>query len=69
MTGVLSGANFAPIEFVGQGTFTTGRFPRERPLFGREFFNAQFVPEPPSVALLAFGVIVTIRKSRRRTHA
>jgi|RhiMethySRZTD1v2_1073278.scaffolds.fasta_scaffold28607_4 hypothetical protein len=57
MTGVLSGANFTPIDFVGQGTFTAGWFPREGPDFGRQFFSAQFVPEPPSIALLIFGAI------------
>ena len=57
MTGVLSGANFTPIEFVGQGTFTAGWFPREGPNFGRQFFSAQFVTEPPSIALLIFGAI------------
>jgi hypothetical protein len=57
MTGVLSGPNFPAIEFVGQGTITAGWFPKEGPDFGRQSVGAQFVPEPSSVALLAFGVI------------
>jgi hypothetical protein len=73
MTAVLTAdaGNAPPIDFVGQGTFSAGWFPREGTRFGFQFFNAQFVPEPSSVTMLAAGFIafLCIRKRLLRAHA
>jgi hypothetical protein len=74
MTGVLSarpqffpGGAPPPIDLVGHGTFTAGL-----PALGIQSFDARFLPEPPSFALLGFGVVclafVVIKRNERCSY-